>query len=54
MGKQNSSLALEEMTGSDYDLENLIHVRNLSICDSSTEKQPIQVVQVRGSITVSF
>lgn len=51
----NRSLALEEINGSAQDLEELLHLRNLSISNVSTEDQPAcQVVKVGGSITVSF
>ena len=47
MSKLNRSLALEEIKGSDSDLEELLLVRYLSVSSTSTESQPVcQVVTV--------
>lgn len=51
----NRSLALEEVSESVSDHEDLLHLRHLYISNASTEKQPVlKVVKVSGSITVSF
>jgi len=51
----NSSLALEEMTESQSDMESLLQVRHLSISNALPEQEhACHVVKVSGSVTVSF
>lgn len=51
----NRSLALEEVSETQCDIEDLLQVRHLSISNASTEPQhACHVVKVSGSVTVSF